>query len=288
MSAGFPLITESTARPEGHVDFPIRTRFPNIAATEKRVVMRFLNSFYFVVVVALTAGLEACSDEAPAKSNTGSGGGSTTSGTTTSGSTTDGTSSTTSSTTGGTTVGTGGAGGSGSTDMPSPLPFVVDSLFVASGFMGDGETAGPITQDDNMTCMASRPPGSVGHCHKFTYTPSTKMWGGVYWQYPVGNWGATPGKRIAAGATKVTFYAAGAAGGESIKFIVGGMSGMANSDTVNANVSVVLTTTPMPYIVDLTGQTYDAVLGGFGWTAEAPAGSTAPISFTVDSIKWEQ
>jgi hypothetical protein len=136
--------------------------------------------------------------------------------------------------------------------------------------------------------MASRPPGSTGHCHKFTITPSTFAWGGVYWQYPVNNWGASPGKRIAPGATKVTFYASGAAGGESVKFVVGGMSGLTYSDTAKAEVSVVLTTTPTPYIIDLTGQTYDAVLGGFGFAAEVPVGSTAPIVFTVDSIRWEQ
>jgi hypothetical protein len=161
-------------------------------------------------------------------------------------------------------------------------------LFIASGFMGDGSSPGAIVQDDNMTCMASRPAGATGHCHKFTYTPGALAWGGVYWQYPVNNWGMTPGKRIAPGATKVTFYASGANGGESIKFIVGGMMGMAYADTVNASMTIALTTTPTPYIIDLTGQSYDAVLGGFGWVAEAPMGSTAPISFTVDSITWEQ
>jgi hypothetical protein len=172
--------------------------------------------------------------------------------------------------------------------MAAPLPFVVDSLFIASGFMGDGSSPGAIVQDDNMTCVATRPQGATGHCHKFTYTPAALAWGGVYWQYPVNNWGASPGKRIAQGATKITFYAAGANGGESIKFIAGGMMGMAYTDTLKVEQTFALTTTMTPYILDLTGQTYDAVLGGFGWVAEAPAGSTAPISFTVDSIRWEQ
>jgi len=268
--------------------------------------MSFFGLRNCILVVAAAGWLQACSDEAPAKSSTmGAGGGATSSGTTTTGTgTSSGTAgasttaatSTTSSTTGpatttGTTTGTGGstgAGGSGGGDVPAALPFVVDSVFIASGFMGDGSSPGAITQDDNMTCVASRPAGATGHCHKFTYTPAALAWGGVYWQYPVNNWGASPGKRIAAGATKVTFYAAGAVGGESIKFIVGGMMGMANVDTVNASLQVALTTTMTPYIIDLTGQTYDAVLGGFGWVAEAPVGSTAPIAFTVDSITWAQ
>src|SRR6185436_1946833 len=110
-------------------------------------------------------------------------------------------------------------------------------------------------------CLASRAPGSVGHCHKFTYTPVANAdgavsWGGVYWQYPVNNWGAMPGKRIAPGATKVTFTASGAAGGEVVKFLAGGIVGMANNDTVNATFTIALTTTPTPYLIDLTGQIY--------------------------------
>ncbi len=249
-------------------------------------LLRFVNA---LLLTSCVASLEACSDESPAKSGTGGAGGAgtVTTGTTTTGTTTTGAGGDTGSTT--TTTGTTGTGGTGSgTDMPSPLPFVVDSLFVASGYMGDGSSPGAIMQDDNMTCAATRPMGAVGHCHKFTYTPGTVGWGGVYWQYPVNNWGAMPGKRITPGATKITFYAWGAAGGETVKFIAGGMTGMANVDTLNASVSASLTTTPTPYIIDLTSQTYDAVLGGFGWTITAPMGSTAPISFTVDSIRWEQ
>jgi hypothetical protein len=187
---------------------------------------------------------------------------------------------------------TTGAGGS-SSDTPAPLPFVVDSLFIASGYMGDGAIVGAIAQDDNVTCTATRPPGATGHCHKFTYTPQPAAlgglgWGGVYWQYPVNNWGSTAGKRIAPGATRVTFYAAGAAGGESIDFLVGGISGMTYSDTLSHATTITLTNTMMPYIVDLTGLTYDAVLGGFGWVIQAPVGSTSPITFTVDSITWDQ
>jgi hypothetical protein len=196
----------------------------------------------------------------------------------------------TSSTTGTGAGGATGTGGSGGGDAPSPLPFVVDSVFIASGYMGDGSVTGAILQDDNMTCLATRPAGAEGHCHKFTYTPPAvgMGWGGVYWQYPVNNWGTNQGKRIAPGATKVTFYAAGAAGGEIVKFIVGGMKGTPYADTLEATLTATLTTTMAPYIVDLTGKTYDAVLGGFGWVIEAPLGIVAPIVFTVDSIRWDQ
>jgi hypothetical protein len=220
-------------------------------------------------------------------STTGSGG----SGTTTTGDTSSGSTTTTSSGTGSTTTtGTGGTGGGN--DTPAPLPFVVDSAFVASGFMGDGATPGAIVQDDNGMCAASRPAGAVGHCHKFTYTPQAggmPPWGGVYWQYPVNNWGDQPGKRIAAGATSVKFSAVGGAGGEVVTFLVGGMTDTtkAHQDTITLKIPQTLGTTAMEYSIDLTGQTYDAVLGGFGWTIEAPMGSTTPVVFTVDNIRWE-
>ncbi|HEX9297602.1 MAG TPA: hypothetical protein VF881_17290 [Polyangiaceae bacterium] len=216
-----------------------------------------------------------------AVSTTGSGGsGSTTTGDTATGSTTT--------SSGTTTTGTGTGGTGGGNDTPAALPFAVDSAFVASGFMGDGSTAGAIVQDDNGMCAASRPAGAVGHCHKFTYTPLMGgSWGGVYWQYPVNNWGDQPGKRIAAGATSVKFSAVGGAGGEVVTFLVGGMMGKANQDTLTLKIPQTLGTTAMEYSIDLSGQTYDAVLGAFGWTAEAPMGSTAPIVFTVDNIRWE-
>jgi len=262
----------------------------------------------FLLVFAASASLsQACASDSPTPTQATGAGGTTATGA----SSTAGTASTTATSTvtgaGGSTVGstattgtggTAGTGGAGGASDASPLPFVVDSLFIASGYMGDGATPGAILQDDNMTCAPSRPAGAVGHCHKFTYTPipnpdAAVPWGGVYWQYPVNNWGALPGKRIAQGATKVTFLAAGAVGGESVRFLVGGilpqpLLGLVNGDTVNVNLTVVLTNTMTPYLIDLTGQSYDAVLGGFGWVIEVPVGSTTPVAFTVDSIRWEQ
>jgi hypothetical protein len=173
------------------------------------------------------------------------------------------------------------------------LPFVVDNTFIASGYMGDGAMPNSIVEDA-ATCMATRPAGAAGKCHKYTYTPlavGSVGWGGVYWQYPANNWGVTPGKRIATGATKITFSAAGALGGESVAFIAG-MAGTNYQDTISVTSTIMLTTTMTPYTIDITGMTYDAVLGAFGWTIAAPAasvdgGARAPIAFTVDNIRWE-
>src|SRR6266487_2833255 len=144
------------------------------------------NSILFLIGAGLA---QACSsDDSATKPTTtaGAGGGSTTGGTTVTG-VTGVTVGTTGTTTAGVTTGAGGAGaggttgtgGSTGTDTPSPLPFVVDSLFIASGYMGDGAVVGSIMQDDNMTCLATRPPGATGHCHKFTYTPVATATGGL-------------------------------------------------------------------------------------------------------------
>jgi hypothetical protein len=177
-------------------------------------------------------------------------------------------------------------------DTPSALPFPVDNSFIASGYMGDGSTPNAISEDATMACNSTRPPNAQGKCHKYTYKPvaAGAGWGGVYWQYPVNNWGTLPGKRIAPGATKITFYAAGAVGGEVVSFIAG-LSGASYQDTINAKQEITLTKTMTAYSLDLTSQTYDAVLGGFGWTIAAPmavgdAGAPA-TTFTVDNIRWE-
>jgi len=267
--------------------------------------MHFRNYIFFLIAAGL---VQACSsDDAATKplAGSGAGGGSTTGGTT--GTTVTGTAvATTTGGTAGATTGAGGgtgaggsAGAGGSTDMPSPLPFTVDSLFAASGYMGDGATpavdggVAPIVQEVDMACLTTRPPGAVGHCHKFTYTPTAiaaggLSWAGVYWQYPANNWGTSPGKRIAQGATKVTFYAASDVANTVVTFIVGMTMTVPYTDPVKIEFPIALTTTMSPYIVDLSGFTYDSVLGAFAWSIANPVGNAAPIAFTVDSIRWEQ
>jgi hypothetical protein len=199
---------------------------------------------------------------------------------------------------GGVATGSGGSGGTpgtdgSSTDTPATLPFAVDQYYVASGFMGDGATDGLIVADN--TCQTPRPAGAVGQCYRFTYHKGAMGWGGVYWQYPANNWGTSPGKRIAPGATKIRFYAAGAQGGEPVSFITLGINDPMGTyhDPPTVTVVQTLTTTMTPYEINLTGQTYDAVIGGFGWVAP-PAGATLqqadggpPLVFDVDGIEWE-
>ncbi len=170
------------------------------------------------------------------------------------------------------------------------LPLTVSDVFAPSGYMGDGATPGGIVVDTT-TCLTPRPAGAVGDCYKVTYTPGTQGWAGVYWQYPANNWGASPGKLITAGATKVAFYAAGAAGGEALQFVVGGENDgtLPYHDAFKVTQNQTLTAALAPYSVDLGGHAYDTgVLGGFAWLATAPVGSVAPIVFYLDSITWQK
>jgi hypothetical protein len=179
----------------------------------------------------------------------------------------------------------------------SGLPFAVDSVYVASGYMGDGAQPGSITLTPSpsvadTTCGGDRAgPGSVGQCHVATYAPVSGGvgWGGVYWQYPVNNWGTMMGYAVPSGATAVSFWAKGQTGGEKVTFLIGGISSPGNpyQDTISAKSPVALTTTWTQYAIDLSGKTYSTVIGGFGWQMSAMDVSSAPAKFFVDGIEWE-
>jgi hypothetical protein len=158
------------------------------------------------------------------------------------------------------------------------LPLAVDSQFAASGYMGSGAQGG-ITDDEN---CPNRPAAAVGKCHHFTLTKRTDAWGGVFWQYPAGNWGESgKGLLMQPTGTKVTFKAWGAAGGEKVKFLVGIPSADGFEKVLD---TVTLTQTPTLYTVDLSRVRYAEVVGGFGWAADA---GDAPVHFYVDDIQWQ-
>lgn len=171
----------------------------------------------------------------------------------------------------------------GTADAPPPsgdgvrLPFAVDDYFVASGYMGDGADGG-ITRVEE--CASPRPGEGRGLCHRFTWTPGAQGWAGVFWQFPEGSWGDQPGLTIASGATAVELYAWGARGGEHVKFVVG----MDDVDGFHAELDAELGTEPTLLTIDLDGQPYHEVTGGFGWVAE---GEVSPdLSFYIDDVHW--
>ncbi len=180
---------------------------------------------------------------------------------------------------GSSTTGTGASTSSGSTD-PAKLPFAVDDYFAASGYMGDGESPGGISDS---TACPERAGDALGVCHHLVWTPKSNGWAGIYWQYPAGNWGTSPGYQIEPGATQVSFWAWGDAGGETLSFF----AGIEEADGFHTEVTdVVLTTTPTRYYLNLRNKTYDTVVGAFGWSSGTSDG-TSPVSFTIDDIQWQ-
>lgn len=173
---------------------------------------------------------------------------------------------------------------------PPQLPLAVSSVFAPSGYMGDGADGTAVVAD--MMC-AERPSGARGDCYRFTYEAGPMLWAGVYWQYPPNNWGMSEGKAMPAGATQVSFYAAGAAGGEVLTIKIGGIRDtmLPYSDTISAQETFTLTTEMTKYSVDLTGQSYDRVIGGFSWATAYPEATdpatAAPIVFFLDDVVWE-
>jgi len=159
------------------------------------------------------------------------------------------------------------------------LPFAVDDYFIASGYMGDGADGGIKRVEE---CASPRPGNGRGLCHRFTWTPGSQGWAGVFWQFPEGSWGEVPGLAIASGATMVELYAWGARGGENVTFVVG----MSDVDGFHAELAdIELGTKPEKLTIDLTGQPYGDVTGGFGWVA---SGDPSPdLSFFIDDVQWK-
>jgi hypothetical protein len=162
----------------------------------------------------------------------------------------------------------------------SPLPYTVNDGFQPSGWQGDtgAISAAPVVPN---ACDA-RAAGSVGTCSVWTYTPNatTPAWAGVSWS-KVWDPGYThPPVCIAAGATKITFQARGAAGGEQVTFSGAGA----------AEVPFTLTNAWKEYAIPLAGVQYntadDGVDSGFFWKVAPPTPGGAPVTFFVDDIQF--
>jgi hypothetical protein len=178
-------------------------------------------------------------------------------------------------------------GGDGDTVDPDPnakitLPMVVDDFYYASGYAGDGAMAGHVTE---VQSCPERGGEKRGACHAYTWTPTDNGWATVFWQFPPNNWGkeGIPGRAIPAGAKKISFYAWGAKGGESVSFGAG--LSMVDSFEMKSP-PFTLTKEPKQYSLSLADVNYgDKVISAFMWSTQ-PAGKDA-VTFYVDDIVWE-
>lgn len=159
----------------------------------------------------------------------------------------------------------------------------VNNHFVPSGWMGD---YGDIKYDG-----ASKEDAYLGDtCVKVVYSGKATQgarWAGMYWQNPANNWGTIDKGFDLSKATKVTFWARGAKGGERIEeFKIGGIMGeFSDSDAAGIG-PVILNKEWTQYSIDLKGKDLSYIIGGFCWATNIdvnPDGAT----FYLDEIKYE-
>ncbi len=163
------------------------------------------------------------------------------------------------------------------------LPFVIysegghDGPYSDSGYMGNYAA---IKMDGS--CRENPHAGST--CLKVQYTAGDN-WGGVVWQSPANDWGDKPGGFNITGAKKLTFWARGDKGGETVRFAFGLLKNKPHSDTGTGQLEkVVLTPEWKQYTIDAAGQDLSCIKNGFGW---AVAGAGHPITFYLDDIQFE-
>lgn len=159
----------------------------------------------------------------------------------------------------------------------------INNHFIPSGYMGD---YGDIRMD-----VASKEDPYLGDsCIKIVYTGQATQgarWAGVYWQNPANNWGTVDAGLDLSKATKVTFWARGAKGGERIEEIkVGGIMGeYSDSDTASIG-PVILNKEWTQYSIDLKGKDMSYIIGGFCWTTNIDVNLDG-ATFYLDEIKYE-
>jgi hypothetical protein len=177
------------------------------------------------------------------------------------------------------TAGTGGTPPAGpycDGKAKEPLPYTSNLGFIPSGWQGDI----PAISADNIQPdgCAQRSANAVGTCSAWRYTPNavTPAWSGVTWSRV---WDANFTHEpvcLEAGATKVTFQAKGAAGGEQITVSAAGA----------AEYPITLTNEWKEYEIPLTGVTYNSyaegVVSGFFWKT----GPGPTVTFFIDDIQF--
>ena len=164
-------------------------------------------------------------------------------------------------------------------------PFEVSGYFYPSGWMGDGEKGEAYIQLNDQWKENSH---SAPTCIRITYHPNKKGWAGIYWQYPDGNWGDSPGRRIN-GAKRLTFWARGEKGGELVTFKAGGINaaGKKYRDSFEMVIGPVeLKKEWQKHEIDLAGADLSSVLGAFAWSANR-SGNPDGLTFYIDDIRYE-
>ena len=154
-----------------------------------------------------------------------------------------------------------------------------DAAFKPSGWMG---TISAISMDES-----TERPHSGDTCLKIGFQPAGDVWAGIYWQYPLNNWGDYSGYRLL-GASKLVFWARGERGGEKAEFKVGGISDRSKRyrDSFGPLTSGVLTLSAQweRHEIPLAGRDLSSVLGGFCWVTNFPQNPDGATIFVDDIV----
>ncbi|MEO0459304.1 MAG: glycoside hydrolase family 2 TIM barrel-domain containing protein [Myxococcota bacterium] len=148
--------------------------------------------------------------------------------------------------------------------------------YVPSGYMGDHRAI-------SMDPLYAREPRSGRHSLRIRLDAERSSWAGVAWQNPPNDWGELPGGLDLRGASRLTFWARGAHGGENIKFGLG-LIGTERRYPDSARVEigeVTLRTKWRRFVIDLDDADLSRIKTGFYWV------SAAPVEFFLDAVAIE-
>lgn len=112
-------------------------------------------------------------------------------------------------------------------------------------------------------------------------------WGGIVWQNPANDWGEKFGGFDLTGASKLTFWARGDAGGETVSFkvgVIGRDKKFHDSDSASLQ-DAKLTTDWQQFSIDLTGKDLSCIKSGFAWNVAAEG---KPIKFYLSEVQYEK
>ena len=170
------------------------------------------------------------------------------------------------------------------------MPFYVyaDRGSISNHFIPSGWMPASASQDLKFQGACKENPYLGDSCIKITYNDNSgTRWAGIYWQQPANNWGTVDKGFDLSKATKLTFWARGAKGGERIEeFKVGGIMGeFSDSDSTSIG-PVILNKDWTQYTIDLKGKDMSYIIGGFCWATNVDVNPEGVV-FYLDEIKYE-
>ncbi len=173
--------------------------------------------------------------------------------------------------------------------------------FFSSGWMGElatlTENDSTINPIDIIDELCTENPFAGSSCIRISYKPSPGQWGGIYWQFPVNNWGAYPGYDLSecigsSDSVKLKFRVRGKNGGEKAEFKTGGIydPNLTYSDSYGPCTTGIITLKKEweERSIELTGRNLSMVIGGFVWVtnySQNPQGATIYLDEIILELK---